>query len=191
MARHNNERDNRGARNAADGRGDRKHQPGGDPGPEREWGAGYGGGYGRSAGYGERGGRGDWGGQNAGVDPEYGSNYGGYGASSGYYESGAAYREPGYATGNYTGGQFAGRGPRNYRRSDERILEDVNDSLTRNAALDATDIEVSVSDGDVTLTGQVADRRAKRLAEDVADSCTGVHDVMNQLRIGRPPERAD
>jgi hypothetical protein len=81
-------------------------------------------------------------------------------------------------------GMYAGRGPRGYRRSDERILEDVNERLTDDGYVDASDIEVSVDDGVVTLTGRVASRAEKRRAEDVAESVSGVTDVSNQLRVG-------
>jgi len=80
-------------------------------------------------------------------------------------------------------GGFAGFGPKGYRRSDERIREEINDRLTEHDKLDASNIEVSVKNGDVTLTGSVDDRRAKRLAEDVAERVPGVRDVMNQLKV--------
>jgi osmotically-inducible protein OsmY len=80
-------------------------------------------------------------------------------------------------------GPFAGRGPKGYVRSDERIREDVNDRLLEHAEIDATEIDVSVSDREVTLEGAVDDKRTKRLAEDVAESVRGVHDVHNRLRV--------
>ena len=80
---------------------------------------------------------------------------------------------------------FRGRGPKGYRRSDERIREDVNDRLTDHAYLDASDIEVSVKEGEVTLSGKVCDRTDKRLAEDVAESVTGVKNVQNNLRTDK------
>lgn len=83
------------------------------------------------------------------------------------------------------GGEYRGRGPRNYRRSDERIREDVNDRLTDHDFLDASDIEVSVSNGEVTLTGTVNNRYAKRLAEEIAESVSGVTNVENRLRVSR------
>lgn len=76
-----------------------------------------------------------------------------------------------------------GRGPRNYTRSDERIREDVSDRLADDHHLDASDIEVSVSGGEVTLHGTVDSRFAKRNAEDLADSCSGVMHVQNNLRV--------
>jgi len=82
-----------------------------------------------------------------------------------------------------TRGGFAGRGPKGYQRSDERIREDISDQLMANDWLDASDIEVTVKNGDVTLTGTVDNRTAKRLAEDIAEHAAGVQDVMNQIRV--------
>ena len=76
-----------------------------------------------------------------------------------------------------------GKGPRNYQRRDERILEDVNDRLCDNAYIDASEIEVSVSSGDIVLAGRVEDRKSKRLAEDIAESVAGVQNVENRLRV--------
>jgi osmotically-inducible protein OsmY len=81
-------------------------------------------------------------------------------------------------------GMYTGRGPRGYRRSDERIREDVNERLTDDWRVDASDIEVSVDNGLVTLAGRVGSRAQKRRAEDVAESVSGVTDVSNQLRVG-------
>lgn len=82
---------------------------------------------------------------------------------------------------------FRGRGPKGYTRSDERIAEDVNDRLTDDRYLDATDILVSVSGSEVTLDGEVTSRSDKRRAEDIADDVSGVSNVQNNLRI-RPAE---
>lgn len=80
---------------------------------------------------------------------------------------------------------FAGRGPSGYRRSDERIREDLNETLTWDRNVDASNIEVGVSEGIVTLSGTVATRRMKRRAEDLADTIRGVEDIHNQLRVNR------
>jgi hypothetical protein len=76
-----------------------------------------------------------------------------------------------------------GRGPKNYRRSDERIKEDVNDRLSDDYYLDASDVEVAVQNTEVTLTGTVNSRTEKRLAEDIAESVSGVTNVENRLRV--------
>jgi osmotically-inducible protein OsmY len=82
-------------------------------------------------------------------------------------------------------GPYTGRGPRGYQRADERIREDVCERLREHGALDASDMEVSVAGGEVTLRGSVSSRWAKREAEDVADTVTGVQDVHNELRVRR------
>jgi osmotically-inducible protein OsmY len=85
-------------------------------------------------------------------------------------------------------GPYSGRGPKDYRRSDERIKEDVCERLTQHGQLDAGDIEVDVSGGEVTLKGSVDSRQAKRMAEDSIESISGIKDVHNQLRIKRDEE---
>ena len=80
-------------------------------------------------------------------------------------------------------GQFAGRGPKGYQRSDERIREEISDRLMEHPEIDASDLEVKVKNGVVTLSGTVDDRSDKRLAEDIAESVMGVSDVMNQLGV--------
>ena len=76
-----------------------------------------------------------------------------------------------------------GRGPKNYTRSDDRILEDVNDILSDDGHIDASDIEVEVRDGEVTLSGTVSSRFAKRHAEDLAERMSGVRNCQNNLRV--------
>lgn len=80
-------------------------------------------------------------------------------------------------------GQFSGRGPRGYRRSDERIKEDVCQCLTDDEHIDASNIEVAVNDREVTLTGTVSSRMQKRHAEDIIERLPGVSDVINSLRV--------
>lgn len=80
-------------------------------------------------------------------------------------------------------GKFRGRGPKNYRRSDDRLREEVCDRLTDNEWLDASDVEVNVVAAEVILTGVVDSRYAKRLAESIAESVSGVSNVQNNLRV--------
>src|ERR1041385_7104595 len=79
--------------------------------------------------------------------------------------------------------EHRGRGPKGYRRSDERIKEDVNDRLSDDYYLDASDVEVMVQNTEVTLTGTVRNRNDKRRAEDLAESVSGVTNVENRLRV--------
>jgi len=76
-----------------------------------------------------------------------------------------------------------GKGPKGYRRPDERIQEDVCQRLSDDEHIDASDIEVDVKNAAVTLTGQVVDRFSKRHAEDIAERVSGVVDINNQIRI--------
>jgi hypothetical protein len=80
-------------------------------------------------------------------------------------------------------GRFIGIGPKGYRRSDERIREDVSERLEDHPDINAAEIEVTVKDGEVTLTGNVDNRLSKRLAEDEAAHCRGVKDVHNNIRV--------
>ena len=93
-------------------------------------------------------------------------------------------QSPAYVYG-YVLTTYTGRGPKGYRRSDDRIREDISDDLTRHPEIDPSEIEIQVQDGEVTLTGTVESRQAKRLAEDVVEQCAGVQEVHNRLRVQR------
>ena len=125
------------------------------------------------------------------------------GFSSGSQEFGRQGYGGGYGEARYGGrewlgtetwrvpGPFAGRGPRGYKRSDDRIREELNDRLTAHGFIDATDVECSVHNGEVTLSGFVDSPDSKRAAEIVAEGIQGVlDDVHNHLRI-RSPEHAE
>ena len=113
--------------------------------------------------------RGRW--QEEDYRPTFGDeNFGGLGGPVNWMHPGEA-------------GPHAGRGPRKYRRPDERILEDVIERLTRNSLIDATNVEVTVHDGEVTLAGTVESKAMKAIAEDEADTVWGVVDVHNSLRV--------
>ena len=92
--------------------------------------------------------------------------------------------QPGYGSGQ-SRGRYRGIGPRNYTRSDDRIIEDLNERLTDDPDIDASNITVSVSNGTATLEGEVEERWMKHRAEDIADSCSGVRDVINNIRVVR------
>ena len=85
-------------------------------------------------------------------------------------------------------GGFAGRGPKGYQRSDERLQEEISDRLMADDRIDASDIEIDVQSSEVTLTGTVPDRWMKRQAEDMVEQVMGVREVMNQIRVQREGE---
>lgn len=133
----------------------------GERGYDRGGGQGYGmlGGYDRGGGYDTGWQSGDWRGGREARQP---------------YPGGAA---------RFQRGPYHGRGPRNYSRSDERITEDLNERLTEDPYVDATDITVRVNDGVATLDGTVSERWMKYRAEDIVDACGGVKEVSNNLRV--------
>lgn len=76
-----------------------------------------------------------------------------------------------------------GKGPKGWRRSDAAIYEDANEALFRSYEVDASDIDVSVRDGILTLTGFVDSRTSKREAESCIEHIHGIKDVKNNLQI--------
>lgn len=79
-----------------------------------------------------------------------------------------------------------GRGPKGYTRSDERIREEACDRLTDHSGIDASGIEVNVSNGEVTLSGTVDHRGTKRAAEMCIEDISGTRHVQNNLRTEQP-----
>jgi len=141
-----------------------------------------------------RGGMGSYG------DYGYGRGDYGYGRgdnSQGGYDYGRSLSQGSYGgtpvTWSYTEywlipGPYTGRGPQGYQRSDERIREDVCERLTQHGQLDAWNIQIDVENGEVTLRGSVDQRQAKRMAEDAAESVSGVREVRNELRVKQEQE---
>jgi hypothetical protein len=135
-------------------------------------------------------GQGDWGsgGRNAlfGNRSDWtreagGGNTGSYSGGMGSFTGGAgSYADRGQHSEQRT---HAGRGPKGWQRSDERIREDVNERLTDDPHVDASEMEVRVDGGEVTLDGIVETRAMKRRAEDVVHAVSGVKDVHNRLRV--------
>ena len=92
-------------------------------------------------------------------------------------QSGSERRKP--------GGSHMGQRPQFHRRSDDKIYEEIWELLTNNADLDASEVELHVEGGGVTLTGTVDSRDAKWLTEDLVNSVTGVREVNNRLKVAR------
>ncbi|BDG06654.1 BON domain-containing protein [Anaeromyxobacter oryzae] len=170
----------------------------------RDWRGGgtYAGPYGGMFGYGGYGGeyegRGDWDRRGMWGEPSYGSGrerwgrepgreYGTYGRHEGEHED----RGPMERLGDRMKEgwrKMTGRGPKGYRRSDERIREDVCERIAR-AGVDADEVEVKVLNAEVILTGEVQRREDKRMLEDLAEDVFGVDEVQNQLRVRREGAR--
>ncbi|HEY1113582.1 MAG TPA: BON domain-containing protein [Chitinophagaceae bacterium] len=82
-------------------------------------------------------------------------------------------------------GPHRGKGPKDYKRSDERIREDVSDRLADDPYVDASDIVIKVEDGNVILSGRVDHRDARRRAVELAEGVRGVSNVESHLRTGQ------
>jgi hypothetical protein len=107
------------------------------------------------------------------------SHYPGFMGTGAYWES---HRPQGQQYGNQG---FAGRGPKGYKRADDRIHEEICERLTRHPGIDASEIDIKVKNGEVTMSGRVHDRRFKRMAEDEVEMISGVKDVHNEIKVDR------
>lgn len=88
-------------------------------------------------------------------------------------------------------GPFYGHGPKGYKRSDERIREDLCDMIFRQGFIDASDVEVLLEGGVVRLVGTVSHRQDKRALEQMAERIHGVDEVRNELRLKRDRHEGD
>lgn len=107
-----------------------------------------------------------------------GSRQGGYGGQWGAF--GQSLSGPGRREEE---GPHRGRGPKGWQRSDDRIRDDVHEKLADDPYVDASDIQVEVKSCEVTLTGFVDSREAKRRAEDCVERISGITHVQNNLRV--------
>lgn len=85
-------------------------------------------------------------------------------------------------------GKHYGKGPKGWRRTDERIQEDASEALYKDWHVDASHIEVSVKDACIYLRGSVGTREDKKRAERCVEHLSGVEDVHNELKIKRESE---
>jgi osmotically-inducible protein OsmY len=79
----------------------------------------------------------------------------------------------------------AERGQRARRRPDETLAQEIREILANDPELDATDIEIEVEGGAVTLSGVVDESDAKLLAEELVETLPGVREVHNRIRVER------
>ena len=83
------------------------------------------------------------------------------------------------------GRDFRGLGPKGYKRADERINDEAHERLTDDPWVDATNIIITASGGEIILSGTVENREAKHRAERCVEDISGVNHVQNNLRIDR------
>jgi Predicted periplasmic or secreted lipoprotein len=75
------------------------------------------------------------------------------------------------------------RPPKGYRRSDERLRDDVYQRLVQAQDVDVSDVSFDVRDGVVTLEGSVPQRHVRFVLEDLVARCPGVRDVHNRMQL--------
>ena len=91
----------------------------------------------------------------------------------------------------YPGGAFddlmeisqRGRGPKNYRRSDDLLQEIICEQLTESPVIDARDVSIEVHDCEVTLRGTVETREQKYAIEDLVADVAGVTEIHNYIGV--------
>lgn len=77
--------------------------------------------------------------------------------------------------------------PKGYRRTDDRILDDIW-SRVGDVTADTDDLNIQVQDGRASLDGSVGSRPEKHRLEDLVAACPGVEEVENRLRVRRGTE---
>lgn len=100
-----------------------------------------------------------------------------------HYGADETSRFPESGTNYDTKGVHAGKGPKSYRRTDERLKEIICERLTDDAQVDARDLEIAVSNSEVIITGEVPERNMKRRIEDVIDTINGITHLENRVRV--------
>ena len=84
---------------------------------------------------------------------------------------------------NPSGRPLHARPPRNFRRSDHRLLDDVHHAILR-TGVEAGGVEVACREGVVVLSGRVQRREDRFRLEHIAADVLGVRDVENHLKVG-------
>ncbi|THD74467.1 MAG: BON domain-containing protein [Phenylobacterium sp.] len=95
------------------------------------------------------------------------------------------------------GRRHAGRGPKDWSRSDQALYVEVCERLMRDRLIDARGLEVEVEDGVVTLSGRAAAPADPALIERLVRETPGVKGVELHIVLGgrraapEPPEPED
>jgi osmotically-inducible protein OsmY len=76
-------------------------------------------------------------------------------------------------------------------KTDMEVRRDVEAELAFEPSIDAAKIGVAVTDGVVTLSGEVKSYAEKYTAERVAERVAGVRGVVNEIKVDLPHERTD
>lgn len=82
-------------------------------------------------------------------------------------------------------------GPKNYRRGDESIVDEIYLRLLTEPSVDSSDVSVEVHHGAATLEGSVPERRMRYVIENIVAAVRGVSDVENRVRVHRLSDGRD
>ncbi|MCL6464030.1 BON domain-containing protein [Pseudacidobacterium ailaaui] len=78
--------------------------------------------------------------------------------------------------------------PQPQARTDQQIASDIQAKIAAESALNGQPIQVSVSNGVATLSGNANDEASRALAANDAGSVDGVKTVINNLTVAPPPQ---
>lgn len=78
-----------------------------------------------------------------------------------------------------------GKGPKGYARSDARVRELICEALAQHPRIDASDVEVNVAGGEVSLSGSVVDRWTKFAIEELAERYVQADRIHNSVKVSR------
>lgn len=76
-------------------------------------------------------------------------------------------------------------------RTDQQVADDTQAKIKGESALAQQNIQVSVADGVVTLSGTVTDEASRALAANDSNSVNGVKNVVNNLTVQPPATQAE
>lgn len=80
-------------------------------------------------------------------------------------------------------GPYSGLGPRGYNDAGDPAGQEVASRLTQHGQVDASNIEITIDNGEVLLEGTVDSEETKRLAQEALESIGGVSSVQNLLQV--------
>ena len=67
---------------------------------------------------------------------------------------------------------------------DEKIREDIRDVLNASPVVEASDINIAVLNGDVTLSGVVKTNAIRQEAQNCLENVTGIVSIKNEIKLG-------
>lgn len=80
-------------------------------------------------------------------------------------------------------GPYTGIGPKGYDSAGGPAGQEVVSRLTQHGQIDASNIEITILDGEVLLEGTVDSDETKRLTEEATESIPNVNSVQNLLKV--------